>query len=150
VRGDLPQDVTCRPVKRLRSLAAVTTSLSRAKAPKERTFTHAHRQRMERAVAVYLRWCYQNKTAARASEFAERLGVQPQYLSSIAPKILQKPLRIFLRERQLAEAERLLTQTTLSVEEIALHAAFGTPMTLRRWFTKKHGVPPTHFRELKN
>jgi AraC-like DNA-binding protein len=116
---------------------------------KPRTFTHAHRQRLERAVDLYLRWCYRHKTAARTSELATRLGVLPQYLSWIAPKIVGRPLRVFLRAKQLEEAERLLRQTPLSIEDVAVRAAFGTPATLYRWFVAKHGVAPAAFRELK-
>ncbi len=117
--------------------------------PQQRTFTYSHVQRLARSCAVYLRWCYKNKTAARTSELAVRLGVLPQYLSTIAPKILGKPMRVYLREQQLVEAERLLRHTPLPVDEIALRAAFGTPATFYRWFVKKHGMPPAAFRELK-
>lgn len=117
--------------------------------PNQRTYSFAHRQRLERAIDVYLRWCYRRKTAARTSELATRLGVLPQYLSWIAPTILGKPLLVVLREKQLKEVERLLRHTPLPVKEIALRSAFGTPSTLHRWFTDKHGITPAAFRELK-
>ena len=116
--------------------------------PNERTYSFAHRQRLERTIDVYLRWCYLHKTAARTSELAARLRVLPQYLSWIAPTILGKPLRVVLREKQLKEAERLLRHTPLSVEEIALRSAFGTASTFYRWFIAKHGIAPAAFREL--
>jgi AraC-like DNA-binding protein len=116
--------------------------------PNQRRFTFAHRQRLERAIDVYLRWCYRQKTAARTSELAARLGVLPQYLSSIAPTILGKPLSTVLRHRQLKEAERLLRHTPLPIEEVALRAAFGTPSTFYRWFLEKHEITPAVFREL--
>jgi len=113
--------------------------------PNQRNYTFAHRQRLDRAIDVYLRWCYRHKTAARTSELAARLGVLPQYLSWIAPTILRKPLRVVLREKQLEEAERLLRHTPLSIEEIAIRAAFGTPSTFYRWFIEKHGITPALF-----
>jgi AraC family transcriptional regulator, regulatory protein of adaptative response / methylphosphotriester-DNA alkyltransferase methyltransferase len=116
--------------------------------PNPRRFTFDHRRRLDRAIDVYLRWCYRHETAARASELAERLGVLPQYLSWIAPKILGKPLRIILRQKQLEEAERLLRHTPLQIEEVALRAAFGTPSTFYRWFLEKHEITPAAFREL--
>ena len=118
--------------------------------PNKRTYTVIHRQRLVRAIDVYLRWCYRHSTAARTSELAARLGVLPQYLSWIAPTILAKPLRVALREKQLQEAERLLRHTPLSVEDVARRSAFGTPSTLYRWFIDKHGIAPAAFRELKN
>ncbi len=117
--------------------------------PNQRTYTFAHRQRLERTIDIYLRWCYRHKTAARVSELAARAGVLPQYMSWIARPILGKPLRVVLREKRLQEAERLLRHTPLPVEEIALRAAFGTPSTFYRWFLEKHGIAPAAFRELK-
>ena len=116
--------------------------------PNQRRYTFAHRQRLERTIDVYLRWCYRQKTAARTSELAARLEVSPQYLSWIAPTILRKPLRVVLREKQLKEAERLLRHTPLPVQEIAIRSAFGTPSTFYRWFIAKHGIAPAAFREL--
>lgn len=132
-----------------RVVAAVSRRKMTAKKKKPRTFTFAHRQRLDRAADHYLRACYRKKTAARTSEFATFLGVLPQYLSWIAPKILGKPLRVFLREKQVAYAERLLRTTPLTVEEIALRSGFGTAATFYRWFIAAHGIPPAAFRELK-
>ena len=117
--------------------------------PNQRTYTFAHRQRLERTIDVYLRWCYRHETAARTSELAARAGVSAQYLSSISPPILGKSLRIVLREKRLEEAERLLRHTPLPVEEVAIRAAFGSPSTFYRWFVEKHGMTPAAFRELK-
>lgn len=116
---------------------------------KPRTFTTAHLRRLDRAADVYLRDCYRKCTAARTSEFAQFLDVQPQYLSWIGSKILGKPLRVFLREKQLAMAATLLRRTPLTVEEIALRCAFGTPSTLYRWFFGVYKVSPAVFRELE-
>jgi AraC-like DNA-binding protein len=113
-----------------------------------RTFTHAHRQRLERAIAVYLRDCYRRITAARASEFAASLGVTAEYLSRIAPEILGMPLRDFLRQQQIAYAVQLLKTTPLPAEEIALRSGFGTVATFYRWFRAAHGTTPGAFREV--
>jgi AraC-like DNA-binding protein len=117
--------------------------------PNRRTYTFADRQRLLRTIDIYLRWCYRHQTAARTSELAARLGVSPQYLSSIARPIFGKPLRVVLREKRLGEAERLLRHTPLPVEEVAIRAAFGSPSTFYRWFVEKHGITPVAFRELK-
>jgi AraC-like DNA-binding protein len=114
-----------------------------------RTFTHAHLQRLDRAADHYLRQCYREQTAARASEFAVFLGVTPEYLSSIAPKIAGKYLRDILREKQLATAERLLRTTPLTVAEIAICCGFGTVGTFYRWFQAAHQMAPGQFREIK-
>ena len=130
-------------------VAAVSAPRRAVTARKTRTFTHMHRQRLERAVAIYLRDCYRAQAAARTSELAARMGVVPQYLSGIARKILGKPLQLFLREKQLEEAARLLIQTPLEVGDIARRSGFGTHVSLYRWFLKTHGVAPSAYRELK-
>jgi AraC-like DNA-binding protein len=114
-----------------------------------RTFTHAHRQRLDRVVSHYLDECYARKTAARVSEFAAFLERNPEYLSRTVVSIVGVPLREYLRRRQLEEAERLLTTTPLPVSEIALHAGFGTTSTFYRCFKRAHGVTPGVFREVR-
>jgi len=116
-----------------------------------RTFTHAHRQRLDRAAEHYLQYCYRKSTAARASEFAQFLGVTLPYLSRIAPEIAGKTLRHFLREKQLAYAARLLLRATpLSIREIALRSGFGTVSTFYRCFREAYGQAPGSFREARN
>lgn len=120
---------------------------SRKKKP--RTFTLAHRHRLDRAAEHYLRFCYRNRTAARASDFASYIQRTPEYLSWLARKAVGKSLHDFLREKQVAYAAQLLRTTPLPVDEIAVRAGFGTPGTLYRWFTEAYGMPPGQFRGLK-
>ena len=115
---------------------------------RKRTFTHAHRQRLDRAIAHYLDDCYARKSAARVMEFAAFLERNPQYLSRTASSIVGVPLRVYLRKKQLEEAERLITRTPLLMREIALHAGFGTTATLYRCFKRAYGVPPGALREV--
>jgi AraC-like DNA-binding protein len=119
-----------------------------SKARRPRIFTHAHLQRLDRAVAHYLRDCYRLGTAARVSELAAYLGRNPDYLSRTAGAIAGTSLRRFLRARQLAYAEQLLRTTPLTVRDIALRAGFGTTSTFYRCFLALHGVPPATFREV--
>jgi AraC-like DNA-binding protein len=118
---------------------------------KPRIFTHAHRQRLDRAAEHYLRKCYRTNSAVRASEFATELGLTPEYVSWLATKILGKSLRAYLREKQAVYAAWLLRTlpADYTVEEIALRAGFGTPATLYRCFLKQFGTTPGAFRELK-
>lgn len=108
---------------------------------------HGRRQRLERAAELYLQDCYRKRTAARADEFAEYLSVTRPYLSRIVPDVLGVPLRDFLRQRQLAYAQRLLTTTTLSTVEIAEAAAFGTRPTFYRCFVAAFGMTPGQYRD---
>lgn len=116
-----------------------------------RAFTHAHRQRLDRAAEHYLRKCYRTRTAARASRFAEELGLSPEYASWLVARILGMPLRDYLRGKQLAYAAKLLETlpADVTVEEIAVRSAFGTPRTFYRCFTAAYGMTPGAFRRLK-
>ena len=114
-----------------------------------RTFTHAHRQRLDRAVEHYLRQCYRTNTAARASEFAAHLGLTPEYVSWLASRILGMSLHQYLRQQQVAYAARLLKTGPLPVDEIAIRSGFGTHGTFYRWFSAVYGTTPGAFRELK-
>ena len=120
--------------------------------PASRTFTHADRQRLDRAAEHYLRKCYRANSAARASEFAAELGMTAEYMSWLAARILGKPLRDYLREKQVAYAAWLLRTLPeeITVAEIALRAAFGTPRTFYRCFLEAYGTTPGAFRGLKN
>jgi AraC-like DNA-binding protein len=119
------------------------------KKPSDRTFTHAHRQKLDRAIGHYLHECYTRKTAARVSELADRLKVHPDYLTRTAASILGSSLLEYLREKQITEAERLLTATPLSNEQIALLAGFGTPSTLYRRFRRAKQTSPGAFRMVR-
>src|ERR1043165_8425099 len=87
-----------------------------------RRFTHAHRQRLQRAVQHYLEECYRRVTAARVSECAAFLELTVPYLSRIAPEILGMPLLRHMRQNQVAHAAKLLLAGPLQAEDIALRA----------------------------
>src|ERR1043166_8856375 len=113
---------------------------------KRRRKGNMDRQRLERAADLYLHACYGTRTAARADEFAQYLRIARPQLSRIAPQILGMSLREFLRRRQIERAKELLRSTPLSVDEIALACAFGTPWTFYRCFRSIAGVTPAQFR----
>jgi AraC-like DNA-binding protein len=138
----------CASNARFSLLAKRKSVLRRTTARQPRTFTHADRQRLDRAAEHYLRSCYRNKTAARVSEFATFLGVTSPYLSRVTRSIVGRPARDFLRAKQLVYAAQLLRATPLSVDEIALHCGFGTPWTFYRCFKSVYGMTPNAFREV--
>ncbi|MBV9495086.1 MAG: helix-turn-helix transcriptional regulator [Acidobacteria bacterium] len=106
----------------------------------------ADHQRLERAVDQYLRYCYRLRTAARVSELAEQIGISAAYLSRTTSRITGQPVREYLRERQLRHAARLLRETPLTVDRIALAGAFGTVSTFYRCFVDKFRETPASYR----
>jgi len=127
----------------------VSTSTMTANPKRNRKYSHIHRQRLDRAVGHYLRDCYQKRTAARVSELAIFLGRNPEYLTRIVMSFSGMSLREYLRAKQLEEAERLILNTPLPMQEIALHAGFGTTSTFYRCFREVHHIPPGAFREVR-
>ena len=107
---------------------------------------HADRRRYAQIIDRYLSDCYAQRTAARMTELALLLGLAPPYLSRIIPQLFGKPLVALMREKQLEEAKRLLRTTPLTVVEIALATAFGTPATFYRLFRLACGMPPGQYR----
>jgi AraC-like DNA-binding protein len=143
-------DLSRRPVLRGVVTSPRSAMTTKRKQRKPRTFTHAHRQRLDRAVSHYLDdECYPKKTAARVSEFAAFLKRNPEYLTRTTASIVGVTLREYLRRKQLEEAERLILTTPLPMHEIALHAGFGTTSTFYRCFKRAYGIPPGAFREVR-
>jgi len=112
-----------------------------------RQIPFVERQRLERALESYLNGCFERRSAARVSEFADSLGVSRSYLARVFPAVLGQTVHEALRTRQLAEAERLLRTTGRSTRDIALAAGFGTQMTFYRVFSAARGMKPEEYRE---
>jgi AraC-like DNA-binding protein len=108
---------------------------------------HALRHLLERTADLYLRDCYERRTAARSDEYAQHLELTRQYLARRAAGVLGMPLRDFLRSRQLLYAERLLRTTSYSTVEIAAMSAFGTRPTFYRAFKAAYGMTPGQYRK---
>ena len=109
-------------------------------------FGDARRERLSRAVDVYLQACYRSKSAARASEFASQLELSKEYLSRVARKIAGTTLHEYIRGKQILRAEKLLKTTALSLEEIARRCAFGTLRTFYRYCSKSLKMTPGAYR----
>jgi AraC-like DNA-binding protein len=106
----------------------------------------ADQRRLERAADLYLHACYGVKTAARTEEFATFIRIARPYLSRLVPELIGMPLREFLRGQQLTHAQHLLRTMPLTVDQIALVSAFGTPFTFQRCFKAAFGVTPGQYR----
>lgn len=104
-------------------------------------------QRLERVIEMYLEDCYEFRSAARIKELALNIGVTRPHVSAVLRRVFGKPAREVLWERQLVYAERLLADTTLSLAEVALAAAFGTERTFYRVYRMHRGMTPGEYRE---
>ena len=114
-----------------------------------RTFTHAHRQGVDRVIEHYLRDCFRRATRPTVAELAAILRRRPESVTRRAASILGESLVDYMRRKQLEEAERLILVTTLSMREIALRSGFGSVATFYRHFREAHGMSPRAFRQVR-
>jgi AraC-like DNA-binding protein len=113
---------------------------------RRRTSVDAGRKRFNYIIDHYLRECYAKRAVARASELAQLLAANRTTLSRTVAEVLGQPLIVVMRERQLAEAARLLRATTLPVAEIAVRSGFGQPRSFYRAFRRLWGMTPGEYR----
>jgi transcriptional regulator GlxA family with amidase domain len=77
---------------------------------------------------------------------AESLDVSPRTLTRACREELGESPAALIRRVRLAEAKRLLSETTLPLKTISVRVGGGDPSTLWRMFTKHLGVTPTEYR----
>jgi transcriptional regulator GlxA family with amidase domain len=77
---------------------------------------------------------------------AESLDVSPRTLTRACREELGESPAALIRRVRLAEAKRLLSETTLPLKTISVRIGGGDPSTLWRMFTKHLGVTPTEYR----
>ena len=78
---------------------------------------------------------------------AEMAGISPSTLSRHFQKTVGMGLEVYLQNRRLSEAKRLLGTTSLSVARIARDCGFKTGSPFTRFFRKKTGLSPQSFRK---
>ena len=103
-------------------------------------------ERFQRAIEDYLHRCFEESAAVRVDELAQAMKLHPSTVTRAYRALTGYHLSVVLKERQVAEAQRLLVETSLSTSEIAKRAGFGTPNTLFRVFRTRVGVSPERFR----
>jgi AraC-like DNA-binding protein len=104
------------------------------------------RQAILDAAEFYVRARFRAWEPVRPQEFADSLGVSRSHLSRRVKKLFGVCLVDVLRERQLAEAVRLLTTTPLSVERVGAASGFGAEWTFYRCFKAAFGQTPAAYR----
>lgn len=85
-------------------------------------------------------------TTPRLSEIAGRLGVHERRLARAFQKSMGMTLFDYLRLLRMQEAERLLTETSLSMVAISHEVGFSSPGNFSTAFREHTGLSPTIFR----
>ena len=87
------------------------------------------------------------QSCARVSEFAtDYLEIARPYLSRLTIAVLRMSASDLLLCGQVAYAKKLLEVTSLTTNQIALSAAFGTQRTFFRCFARHVGMTPEQYR----
>lgn len=80
------------------------------------------------------------------TDFAERLGVGARHLSGLFQKHVGASPTQVAKTRRVQKAKRLLQETPLSIEQIALDAGFGSSRRMYAAFSGLYGRAPSSFR----
>jgi YesN/AraC family two-component response regulator len=78
---------------------------------------------------------------------ADAIGYSPAYLTNLMQKKTGRSLKQWLTERRMSAARELLSNTTLTVREIAERSGYPDPSYFTRQFRQFHGVTPLTWRQ---
>jgi AraC family transcriptional regulator, transcriptional activator of pobA len=88
------------------------------------------------------------RTQQRVSDYAAALHVSPNHLNKSVKAATQKSPTRWIDETIVLEAKVLLSQSPLSVAEVALAVGLEDPSYFARLFRKHTGTTPTAFRKM--
>ena len=80
------------------------------------------------------------------ADYCDALGVTREQLHAICIRHFKRAPGLMIRQRMLVEARRLLQQSPLSIDQIALRLGFNSSPQFNRFFKGMEGVPPGRFR----
>ncbi|MBQ8093264.1 MAG: AraC family transcriptional regulator [Clostridia bacterium] len=103
--------------------------------------------------AAYLAACmYISENCDKAltlEEVAERSGYSRYHFARLFKSYAGMGFYDYFMQQRLLLCKQLLTDTTLSVTEVAMRSGFGSIATFNRVFKVKEGVTPTEFRRMQ-
>ena len=83
----------------------------------------------------------------RVSDIALHFGYNEKYLSHLFRKLSGVPLKQFILKSKMDEASYLLTDTNLSIGEIAVNLGYTDAHNFARTYKKCTGLLPSAYRE---
>jgi AraC family transcriptional regulator, transcriptional activator of pobA len=89
-------------------------------------------------------------TLKQPSEYADLMNMSPSYLNSICKQMIGQTLTELISDRVLLEAKRLLSYSTLTVNEISDQLKFSSTSYFIRFFKKHLNQTPEQFKESLN
>ncbi len=89
------------------------------------------------------------RTLRTVSAYADRLHLTPNHLNALCRQYLHQTASDLIHRRLVVEAQRRLTHSTRSVQQIADDLGFDDPSYFSRYFRKYTGQTPEQFRGKK-
>lgn len=85
-------------------------------------------------------------SAGIVRSYADRLNVSTSYLAQVTKRISGQAPKALIDERIVSEARRLLSNTSLTVQEISYQLGFASQAHFTKYFKKFSGLTPSDFR----
>ena len=108
------------------------------------------RQADEYAPDVYvelaLDFIRNNYTTVKVSDVADYIGIHRSYLTSIFKKKVGISPQEYLMQYKLKQSQRLLLETQLPIQEVALRVGYDNPLTFSKIFKNEYGASPKNYR----
>lgn len=82
------------------------------------------------------------------TECADQLGLNPNYIWKILKMERGKSFTEYAEKYKIEEAKKLLSETDLSVQEIAMKLDYANAQNFIRFFSKATGITPGKFRKM--
>ena len=97
-------------------------------------------------ISRMLKYISDNLSDVTLDGMAKSFGRSRSYISHTFKKKTGKSLRAYCNDLKLAEAQRLLVTTDLSVTEIGMESGFEDAAYFIRLFRERYGIPPHKYR----
>lgn len=78
---------------------------------------------------------------------AEHFGYSAAYFSSLFKRLFGQNYLDYVNKQRIEQACRMLSNTTMSIADIARQCGMASDITFRRWFKKYRGITPTDYRK---
>ena len=83
----------------------------------------------------------------KVEDLAHQLGISVSHLNGTCRELAGQPALQIMHERQLLEAKRLLTYTSMTIYEMSEALGFSDPTNFTRLFRRRVGISPKAFRD---
>ena len=104
--------------------------------------------RMESYVSFVLHYIHMNyQSSVTVQELTGLLGISQPYLFRIFKAATGKSPKQYLGDYRLLQAKKLLTETDLTVSEIAASVGYPDPFAFSKFFSSRQGISPQRYRQ---